>query len=175
MVLKGITFFRRNAFDYAATVTYIPVDEFPATLAIVFDMSSILQRLSRRGTAHRKSVATRSGLGNTRCVGMDIDVDSVRVATLGRSKSKASGAHNIDADAQQWTTYTKLPLTGSSSPNGDSSIDSPKKLRRWIEQLLDVLPRTVDGYRSAVTLCLPPSWTHYEMTREGDMPATITN
>ncbi len=174
-MLKGITFFRRNAFDYAATVTYIPVDESPATFANNFDMSSILQRLSRRGTAHRKSSATRSGLGNTRCVGMDIDVDTVRVATLGRSKSNTLRANRSGVDAEQWTTYTKLPLSGSSSPHGASSIDSPKKLHRWTEQLLDVLPRTVDGYRSAATLCLPPSWTHYEMAREADLPTTIAN
>ncbi len=172
---KITVFFCRNAFDYVATATYIPVDEFPPTFAHHFDMSSILQRLSRRDTAQRKSAVTRSGLGKTRCIGIEIDVDIARVATLGTCTSKAAQLNGGSANAQQWTTYTKLPLCGSSPSHGESSIDSPKKLGRWMEQLFDVLPRTVDGHRSAVTICLPPSWTHYEMTREGDMPATIAN
>jgi hypothetical protein len=117
----------------------------------------------------------RSGVVKTRWTGMDLDMSVVRVAAIGRLANASARPVDGSRNSRQWTTYTKLPLSDTASPNGDFSIDSPTQLRRWIEQLLDVLPRTVEGYRNCVTLCLPPSWTHYEMTREGDLSLAIAN
>ncbi len=142
-------------------------------------MTSILQRIADRTRVQRQSPANWLGRSSTRCIGIDLDIDIIRVSSLGRSSS-----HTKHRGKYVWNTYNQIqlpslvadgPSVGSEKSAANNEIDSPQRLGEWISNVIELLPRSVDSFRNAVSISLPPSWTHYGMVRQSELAAANEN
>lgn len=89
----------------------------------------------------------------TRYVGIDIGVDQVHVAVLGRPGSNEGGT----GSGIQWLSRARFQM-----PVDPFSPPAPDLVDTVCESLREKLPRCVDGERQLAAIALPLPWIHYE-------------
>lgn len=94
---------------------------------------------------------------HTSYVGIDIGIDRVRIATLGMQRQKSSDLYASHSLAWKSNWSFSLPIDPASPPPAN-----------WVDQvvenLVDQLPRCVDGDRNVCVMSLPLPWIHYQTT-----------
>lgn len=85
----------------------------------------------------------------TSLVGIDIDVDEVRVVSLQPMKDRQN--------CLAWRSWYRFPLP--SAPDGEPTT---QWLRSVVNRIEAGLPRSIDGDRHIAAISLPTAWTHYQ-------------
>ncbi len=105
----------------------------------------------------------------TRFVGIDIGVNRVCVASIGRSEEERND-NPSSASSLAWFSRTQfaLPVDSSRPPDADL-VDTV------CETLSDRLPRCVDGERHLAAVALPLPWIHYETASANELEQSQKN
>ncbi|MFK8111803.1 MAG: hypothetical protein AB8B91_06360 [Rubripirellula sp.] len=114
-------------------------------------------------TAAPKLPWLRFGRMRTNCIGIDIGIDRVRIATFGVPRGVASS----EVSGFRWLAQSEFSL-----PVDPSLPPQPEWLDVIAKGLRNQLPRCIDGETSVAMVSLPLPWIHYQTMAIADQQAT---